>query len=182
MLWGEGWSPSCGLCGPSTAAQALAGLSHPGPLPASLTSQKQAEKILSGREGGGDPSPSPPLSASSPAPRAQIVVTFPVKCLVISEAISAENAAAAPQPAFPFPGAEGTGSSPRRGREAARVPGLPHQPCRGVLVPGRWGPLSFSSALPHSLPLSLSSLPFPSSEFLPPEAHRDPVSRSVLQA
>lgn len=83
-------------------------------LPPSLTSQNQTEAIPEAIPcdcGGGGHSLAAPALCSSPAPRAHIVATFPMKCLVISEAISGECAAAALYPAFPVPGAEGSVAS-----------------------------------------------------------------------
>lgn len=58
----------------------------------------------SGREGAVTRACLPWLSTSSPAPRAQIVVTFPVKCLVIFRSDSRRICSSAPSAAFPFPG------------------------------------------------------------------------------
>lgn len=125
----------------------------------------------------------PRLSASSPAPRAQIVVTFPLKCLVIFRSDSRRICSCCSLPCFPSPRAEGTVSSPGWGWGEGEGAGFltPFLPSPSVmwvdarLRKARGDPLSFTLP-PHPPPSFLSLLLFSSGiqelVFPSPEGYR----------
>lgn len=98
---------------------------------------------------------SPPLSASAPAPRAQIVVTLPVKCLVIFRSNFRRKCSCYSRSCFSLPRAEGAASSLGGGR-AEEGRGGSEPP---FFLPGdNGGGLSTLSCLPCSSLLSSGAL------------------------
>lgn len=131
--------------------------------------------------GGWLPEPDRPRSpASSPAPRAQIVVTFPVKCLVIFRSNFRRMCSCCSPSCFPSPGwrhwqLSGLGGG---GWRPHLPPVLPQPSCGLTLVRGRVRvPLLSSLCLP---PCFLSLPPFsPGAKegvFSSPEASRGSVA------